>query len=396
MEPLASHFEGVSPRHDRQIVLDLRTPQRFVDVRVQEVRIAEAKCDRIAHARVGRNIGLDRVAGPQFPRVGHVELVELAGGKRREEIQVEDVDLRRTLDAIGGVSVRGHIEGLVVVLGVVEVVGRAQRVGRIDDGIHFAENGGVVDRVIDRVAFLLTPRGPEEVEERQALTLGAADDQRFMRRIGNDGHRNRARAERLTQVGPLEVLVDVLERAEEKHAIALDRAADHPAGLLAVEVGRRSAIRGVRRQSLQALEVKETAVQIIGARLGNDVDHAASGAAELRVGPARHDLEFLDRLQRDVDRRTLAAKLLAEEPVVVVTAVEADVVVHASLAAEGDLVAIRALDDAHSRSEGEKILELPAQDGRRADGGLIERITDFRAGDVDVRRAGDGDGLRCS
>ena len=204
----------------------------------------------------------------------------------------------------------------------------------------------------------------------------------------------RAGAQRLAEVGALEVLVDVLERDEEEHPVALDGAAHRSAELFAMKVGGRRAVRGVRRQALQTLEVEQAAVQVVGARLRDDVDDAAGGAAELRVGPAGHDLELLDRLQRDVDRRALAAELFAEESVVVVAAIEADVVVHAALPIEGDLVAVRPLDDADAGSEGEQILELAAEDRRRADGGLVERVADFGAGHVDERGAGHRDRLR--
>ena len=62
------------------------------------------------------------------------------------------------------------------------------------------------------------------------------------------------------------------------------------------------------------------------------------------------DLELLDRVERDVDGRALAARLLAEEPVVVVAAVEADVVEDAALSGERDLVAVRSLHDADARA----------------------------------------------
>ena len=50
--------------------------------------------------------------------------------------------------------------------------------------------------------------------------------------------------------------------------------------------------------------------------------------------PRRDHLELADRFERDVDGRALAAGLLAEEAVVVVAAVEADVVEDAALAGE--------------------------------------------------------------
>ena len=96
--------------------------------------------------------------------------------------------------------------------------------------------------------------------------------------------------------------------------------------------------------------MKQAALHLVGARLGDDVDDAAGGAAELGVRAGGHHLEFLDRFERDVDRGALAAHLLAEEAVVVVAAVEADVVEDAALAGKGDLVAVRALDDADARA----------------------------------------------
>ena len=91
------------------------------------------------------------------------------------------------------------------------------------------------------------------------------------------------------------------------------------------------------------------------------------------LAPGRDHLELLDRVERDVDRRALAAHLLAEEPVVVVAAVEADVVEDAALAGEGDLVAVGPLHDADARRERQQVLELAAQDRRRLDRRLVQR-----------------------
>ena len=57
-------------------------------------------------------------------------------------------------------------------------------------------------------------------------------------------------------------------------------------------------------------QTAEPGVQLVGARFGDDVHHAAGRAPELRVGAAGHHLELLHRLQRDVDGRALAAHLL--------------------------------------------------------------------------------------
>ena len=75
--------------------------------------------------------------------------------------------------------------------------------------------------------------------------------------------------------------------------------------------------------------------------------------AELGAGAGGNHLKLLDRLERDVDRRALPADLLAEEPVGVVAAVEADVVEDAALAGEVYLVAVRPLHDRDVRRQCE-------------------------------------------
>ena len=91
--------------------------------------------------------------------------------------------------------------------------------------------------------------------------------------------------------------------------------------------------------------MKNAAVHLVRTRFGDDVDDAARRATELRIRSTGHDLELLHRLQRDVDGRALAAHLLAEEAVVVVAAVEADVVEYAALSGDCLLYTSDAADE---------------------------------------------------
>src|SRR4029078_11666639 len=135
--------------------------------------------------------------------------------------------------------------GLVRVLGVVEVVGRVESVRRIEHRIELPEDGRGVGGVINRVALLLLcplswecvvtvvasrliATRAEEVEQRSALAFDAAVDLRLVRGIGDDGDVDRACAQGLTEVGSLEVLVDVFEGAEEEHPVAFEWAAPSP------------------------------------------------------------------------------------------------------------------------------------------------------------------------
>ena len=322
-----------------------------------------------------------------------MKLVQTVGAYGAEQVRVQHVDLRRSLNAVGRIAIGGNVERLVGVLRVIEVVRDGQRVRRRDVPVGLRQQRVVVDAMVDRLSLLLATPRAEEIEQRRPLAVGAGVDQRFVGGQRWRAHRAR-RADRLRQVRPLQVFVDALEGEEIKRLVPDQRPADGAARLRAAEIAERFAVRGVRRQSLEPLVVEQAALDLIGSRLGDDVDDAAGRAAELGAGAGGDHLEFLDRFERDVDRRPLPAHLLAEKAVVVVAAVEADVVEHAALSREGDFVAIGTLHDADARREREKIFELAPQNRRRFDRGLVERAGRGRAADVDRRRdRGDGDGF---
>ncbi len=129
--------------------------------------------------------------------------------------------------------------------------------------------------------------------------------------------------------------------SEIERLVLPDRAAQRAAELLAMKILERRAVGQLAGQRLEPLEVEHAPVRLVGARLRDDVHHAAGRPPELRRGAAGDHLELAHRFEGDVDRRPLAAGLLTEEAVVVVAAVEADVVEGAALSGEGDLVPVR-------------------------------------------------------
>src|SRR5207253_9412513 len=98
------------------------------------------------------------------------------------------------------------------------------------------------------------------------------------------------------------------------------------------------------------------------------------------------DLKLLDRVQRNVDGGPLPAGLFAEETVIVVASVKADVVEDATLSGEVDFVTIRPLSDAHARCQSEQVFEFPAEHRQVTDRQFVERRTGFRLDRVDSRR----------
>ena len=239
--------------------------------------------------------------------------------------------------------------------------------------------------MLDRLTFFLTASRAEERQQGNALAVGAGAEQGFIGGERRSGHRAR-RPDGLGQVRPLKLLADAFEREKVEGLVLDHRPADGSAGLLAAKVLERFVVRCVRCEALDALVVKQRSLHLIRSGLGDDVDDAASGVAELGAGASRDHLELPHRLERDVDGRTLAAHLFAEEAVGVITTVEADVVEYAALSGKRDLVAVGSLHDAHARSERQEILELAAEDRRGSNRRLVERGCSGGARRVHSRR----------
>src|SRR5690348_13931380 len=117
--------------------------------------------------------------------------------------------------------------------------------------------------------------------------------------------------------------------------------------------------------------MKGTAVQLIGPRLRDHIHYAAGGTSELSGSSGCDDLELFDRVECDVDSGSLSSDLFPEEPVVVIAAVQTDVVVDSALAGEVDLIAIRTLHDANSRCERQQVFKLSSQNGSLIDGYVV-------------------------
>ena len=129
--------------------------------------------------------------------------------------------------------------------------------------------------------------------------------------------------------------------------------------------------------------MKQAAVHVVCAGFGDDVDHAAGRAAELRAGAGGHNLELPHGFHADVHGSALASDLLAEESVVVVATIDGDVVEDATLPSKVDLVAVRALNDADSRRECQQVLKFAPENRRAAHREFIQRRAGLHSGHVD-------------
>ena len=250
--------------------------------------------------------------------------------------------------------------------------------------------------MFDRGPLVRAEAALEKGEQGRPLAVPVRVDQRLVLLDRGVRHRAGRIANLPPEVRPFEVARDPLERDEEERLVSFQRTAEGAAKLFAPEVFQAGAVRQVSGQGRDPLEVKKTSALLVRARLRDDVDDAPGRAAEFRRGAGGNHLELLDCFERDVHRGALPAGLFPEEPVVVVAAVEADVVEDPALPREGDLVAVGPLDDGDAGREREEVLELASEvrdvlDRQRAERGRRGRARgiDHAGAPGDRHRFGD-------
>ena len=158
-------------------------------------------------------------------------------------------------------------------------------VGRYGEGDYVASQrraGCGVDR--------MDSRSRSSVLRKKSLARGC------QRRVGG-GIDNRK------LLGSSTAYADPLKIVEEEQFVFLDGAAHRKAKIVARENTLRCAggtvFVSVRREGRDAVEFVRASVQLIGAGLGNQVDHAAAGPTKLSRKVAGHDAEFLHRVERN-------------------------------------------------------------------------------------------------
>src|SRR6266849_184024 len=400
VNPLAADLKGVLALDDGEVVTNVGAIEELVNGGLEKERLAETEVGGKTHSGIRDAGRADGAARTGFASVGEVGFVEHAVGKSAKPVGADGLDFRGAFDAVGGGAVGGDVKGLVGVLGPVEIIGAEDLILGVEVVVDAPENGRVPNLVDNGKAFVrVFDRRREgcvieEIEKREALALGAGGNCGVGDVTAGAEHRAGDAAgssERDTEVLAGEVFANTFASGEEEQLVLDKRAAEAAAELVAAEIIERLAVGGGGGEGFRAEVLKGAAVNVVGARLGDDVDDPACGAAEFGIGAAGHHLEFSDCFEGDVDSSALAAHLLAEEAIVVITAIEADVVEDAALAIDVDFIAVRTLGNADAGGQGEQVFKFTTQNGRLGDGGLIERRRTDRFGDLDDRDIGGGD-----
>ena len=193
-----------------------------------------------------------------------------------------------------------------------------------------------------------------------------------------------------------EPLDEGLVAEEEEGAVARERSAERAAELVAVEVGLVVGVEEVARvERVVAVELVDAAVELVGARLGQDVDLPARVAAELGAVGVRLDPELANRLH--AERRAGGAAGRAVGEVVLQRAVEQvhvrarilTVDAHAEPVRD-DRAAVAMRKGQHARLQQREVGVVAAVERQLLDRVGPDEITELGAGGVHERRvAGD-------
>src|SRR5882762_66373 len=152
MQPVAPKLEIMFSANNGEIVAELCAPNRLVDVRFKEERAPDAEGGPESHGSVCRYFGWSCRSRPDLALVAEVRFVQLGRGDSGVMISIDDVDFRWSLDSVRRISVRRHVEGLIGVFRIVEIVRHRELVRWINIPVEAAQRCLVADGMFDRLA----------------------------------------------------------------------------------------------------------------------------------------------------------------------------------------------------------------------------------------------------
>ncbi len=158
-------------------------------------------------------------------------------------VGVDDVNLRRSLDSVRRIAVGRHIEGLVGVFRIVEIVGERKLVFLIYVPVESGQRGRVPNGMLDGLAVVLPHASLQEVQERDSLAFRAAVYYGII--DSHHGIRYGARrSERRAQIGAGQLRENLFKGSENEHLVLHDGPAHRAAKLVAAEIGQGLSVGG--------------------------------------------------------------------------------------------------------------------------------------------------------
>ena len=172
VNPFAAGLDGVFAVRERNVVAHDGAPEDFIDRWFQEEGLAKPESkSRGANIRVRHTRWISRVAGPVLSRIGEMRFVQHVIGDGIEPVSVDDLDLRRTLDAVRGCSIGRHIKRLVGIFRIIVVVGPENLVPGIQVVVDTPEASTVANCMVHRQAVILIEVALHKIQQHLALTI---------------------------------------------------------------------------------------------------------------------------------------------------------------------------------------------------------------------------------
>ena len=173
-------------------------------------------------------------------------------------------------------------------------------------------------------------------------------------------------------------------RGKEKSPVLFKWTTQGEAELSLLEIGRafHPIVPNYAGQGVVFAKKMHRAVELVGARFGDDIDKAPAGASKFGIGSLGHDHHFRYCVQIKGEGWALSTALFAEERVVEICAIYRDIVVYAALTGNGQFIAVRSLHDAHTRGQQREIEKIAPVVGQVLHGFFGQARGCFALGDI--------------
>src|SRR5215470_11429683 len=102
-----------------------------------------------SNACIGYRVSVDCRPRTRLVPEGKVGLVQIALAQRRDQVEIESLNMCRAFHAISCRAVVSHVEGLIRISRIVKVIGHEELILRIDSVINATKEGAIVNNEVD-------------------------------------------------------------------------------------------------------------------------------------------------------------------------------------------------------------------------------------------------------
>src|SRR6266568_5839036 len=208
------------PVDSGKIVAELCAPNRFVNGWLDEEGISKPETWAETNTSIRWDLGWSSRSRPELTLVAEVCFVQLGRGDRGVLISIDDVDFRWSLDSVRRIPVRRHVERLISVFRIVEIIGHSELIRWINIPVEAAQRSRISNGMLHWLAVVLPYVCLDKIKQSNALAFSTAIDEGFVDRIGDYRVWIRASgAECRAQIGARQLCDNLFKCPKDEHFV---------------------------------------------------------------------------------------------------------------------------------------------------------------------------------